>query len=198
MSLPGNEQEISALHKKADVFDVSKYWGQHDQDLGHNAYEGVGSARQLDETVGQFLARLPPETTRVTLDCPWIYIWNPSIPSDRKKPGQEDGDAVGGGEMTDEFITRAQKRLDQYKGFVENNRTKAGRISAKIKEEGRNFTGDILKLAGQLGVTEGKVSEHVLPQAPPHWSLFRCLFDTHITSGSSTQRLSTAMMCGQR
>lgn len=73
--------------------------------------------------------------------------------------------------MTDEFITRAQKRLDQYKGFVENNRTKTGRISAKIKEESRNFTGDILKLAGQLGVTEGKVSEQVLPQPHPHWSL---------------------------
>lgn len=148
--------------------------------------------------MGQFLARLPPATTRVTLNCPWIYIWNPSIPSDRKNPGQEDGDAVGGGEMTDEFITQAQKRLDQYKGFVENNRTKTGRISAKIKEEGRNFTGDILKLAGQLGVTEGKVSEHVLPQPPQHWSLSRFLFDTHITSGSSTQRLSTATTCGQR
>lgn len=158
----------------------------------------MSSARQLDETVGQFLARLPPATTRVTLNCPWIYIWNPSIPADRKKPGQEDGDAVGGGELTDEFITRAQKRFDQYKGFVENNRTKTGRISAKIKEEGRNFTDDILKLAGQLGVTEGKVSELVLQQPPPRWSLYRCLCVTNITSGLSTQRLNTAVMCGQR
>lgn len=122
------------------------------------------SARQLDETVGQFLARLPPATTRVTLNCPWIYIWNPFVPSDRKIPGQADGDAVGGGEMTDEFITRAQKRLDQYKEFVEKNRTKTGRLSAKIKEEGRKFTGDILEWAAQLGVTEGKVSGHVLPK----------------------------------
>lgn len=136
---------------------MNKYWSQRDQ--GHNAYEGVASARQLDETVGQFLARLPPATTRVTLNCPWIYIWNPSVPSDRKTPDQADGDAVGGGDMTDDFITRAQKRLDKYKVFVEENRTKAGRISAKIKEEGKKFTGDILQLAGQLGVTEGKVSE---------------------------------------
>lgn len=75
--------------------------------------------------------------------------------------------------MTDEFITRAQKRLDQYKEFVEKNRTKTGRLSAKIKEEGRQFTGDILKWAGQLGVTEGKVSDHVPPIPPPHWSLFQ-------------------------
>lgn len=108
--------------------------------------------------MGQFLARLPPATTRVTPDCPWIYIWNPSVPSDRRTPGQEDGDTVGGGGITDEFIIRAHKRLDQYEGFVGKNRTKTGRISAKIKEEGQKFTGDILKLAGQLGVTEGKVS----------------------------------------
>lgn len=139
-----------------DAFDVKKYWGMSEPI--HNGYEGVASARQLDETVGQFLARLPPATTRVTLNCPWIYTWNPSVPSDPKTPGQGDGDAVGGGEMTDDFITRAQERLDHYEEFVERNRTKTGRISAKIKVESENFTGDILKLPGQLAVTEGKVS----------------------------------------
>lgn len=156
-----------------DAYNVGKYWVQHTE--GHNAYEGVASARQLDETVGQFLARLPPATTRVTLNCPWIYIWNPLVPSDRKTLGQADGDAVGGGEMADAFIIRAQKRFDQYKDFVEKNRTKTGRISAKITKEGKEFTGDILKLAGQLGVTEGKVSHHVLPEPPPHWSPSRYL-----------------------
>lgn len=124
----------------------------------HNGYQDVASARQLNETVGQFLARLPPATTRVTLDCPWIYIWNPFVPSDRKTSGQGDDDTVGGGEMTDEFIVQAQKRLDQYEAFVEKNRTQTGKISKKIREESKEFTGDILKLAGQLGVTEGKVS----------------------------------------
>ncbi|KAL2279108.1 hypothetical protein FJTKL_13681 [Diaporthe vaccinii] len=159
----GNEQDVAALHKKADVFDVGKYWSQHSE--AHNAYEGVVSARQLNETVGQFLARLPPATTRVTLNCPWIYIWNPFVPSDRKTLGQADGDAVGGGEMTDEFITRARERLGRYKEFVEKNRTKTGRLSAKIKEEGRQFTDEILQLAGQLGVTEGK---WIIWPAPQH------------------------------
>ena len=53
--------------------------------------------------------------------------------------------------MTDEFITRAQKRLDQYKGFVENNRTKTGRISAKIKEATVQQTG-----------VKGALSRHVV------------------------------------
>lgn len=168
---------MAALQKRADSFDVSKYWSQHGQGLGHNGYEGVASARQLDETVDQFLARLPPATTRVTLDCPWIYIWNPFVPSDRKSPGQADGDAVGGHGAADIFIARAQQRLEKYEDFVEKNRTKTGRISAKIKEEAKNFTDDILRLASQSGVTEGKVSEHGLPPTSslPRWRVFRHL-----------------------
>ncbi|KAG6364049.1 hypothetical protein INS49_009152 [Diaporthe citri] len=159
--------EVMDLDNGSESDFYGKYWSQHSK--GHNGYEGVVSARQLDETVGQFLARLPPATTRVTFNCPWIYIWNPFVPSDRKAPGQADGDAVGGGEMTGEFIIRAQKRFDQYKDFVEKNRTKTGRISAKIKEEGKEFTGDVLKLAGQLGVTEGKASGHwIIWPAPEH------------------------------
>ncbi|KAH8774343.1 hypothetical protein F5883DRAFT_659023 [Diaporthe sp. PMI_573] len=104
----------------------------------YNGYEDVTSARQLNETVGQFLTRLPPATTRVKFD--WYG----------------DDDTVGGGEMTEEFIIRAQKRLDRYEGFVEKNRTPTGKISKKIREESKEFTGDILKLAGRLGVTEGK------------------------------------------
>lgn len=145
-----------------DAFDVSKYWTQHSKDFAvgatHNGYINVTSARQLDETVGQFLARLPPATTRVAPDCQWIYIWNPFVPSDRKATGQGDGDTLGGGEMTEEFITRAQKKLQQYETFVENNRTPTGKISAKIKKEAKVFTGTVLKLAGYLAVTAGKVS----------------------------------------
>lgn len=158
----GDEEEVAALQSKADAFDVSKYWTQHSRDFAvgatHNGYINVTSARQLDETVGQFLARLPPATTRVAPDCQWIYIWNPFVPSDRKATGQGDGDTLGGGEMTEEFIVRAQKKLQQYETFVENNRTPTGKISAKIKKEAKVFTGTVLKLAGYLAVTAGKVS----------------------------------------
>lgn len=162
----GDEEEAEALQSRADAFDVRGHWIKHGFDLGvaardtaaaiHNGYEDETSARQLNETVGQFLARLPPATTRVTLDCPWIYIWNPFVPSDRKTPGRGGHDTVGGGEVAEEFIVRGQKRLDQYKAFVEKNRTPTGKISARIKKESKEFTNDILRLAGRLGVTKGK------------------------------------------
>lgn len=134
----------------------------------HNGYENVASARQLDETVSQFLARLPPATTRVTPGCPWIYIWNPfAAPSDRRITPSRGGDddALGGGEMAEEFIVRGRMRLDQYRAFVDKNRTPTGKISVRIKKESREFTSDILRLAGRLGVTEGKVGVS-LPSSP--------------------------------
>lgn len=108
--------------------------------------------------------------------------------------GQGDGDTLGGGGMTEEFIIRAQKRLEKYEGFVDKNRTPTGRISAKIKEEAKVFTGDILKLAGQLGVTEGKVSMF----SPRYGVTGRLSVDTNIISGSSTHHRNTATMCGPR
>ena len=174
----GNDEEVAALQQRADGFDVNRHWMKHGFGVGidavdttkaiHNGYENVTSARQLNETVGQFITRLPPATTRVKFDCQWIYIWNPFVPSDRKTPGYGDDDTVGGGEMTEEFIIRAQKRLDRYEGFVEKNRTPTGKISKKIRDESKEFTGDILKLAGRLGVTEGKVSM-VPSQLWCHW-----------------------------
>ncbi|KAJ0106958.1 hypothetical protein J7T55_011053 [Diaporthe amygdali] len=162
----GSKEDVAHLHDRMNNFDVNEYWSRHghapDNDATdiahaiHNGYDGVASARQLTETVDQFLARLPPATTRVTLNCPWIYIWNPFVPSDRIYPVQGDGDTVGRHEATNVFSARAQKRLDVYRDFVEKNRTKTGRISAKIRVESRRFTDEVLELASQLSVTEGK------------------------------------------
>lgn len=43
----------------------------------YNMYEGDASGRQLSETVAAFLTRLPPLTTQMMVDGPWIYIGNP-------------------------------------------------------------------------------------------------------------------------
>jgi hypothetical protein len=51
-----------------------------------NAYEGIASARQLVETVGEFLARLPPATSMVSRSLPWIHIANPFVPRPESRP----------------------------------------------------------------------------------------------------------------
>ena len=68
--------------------------------------------------------------------------------------------------MTDDSITQAQKRLDQYEGFFQKYRTKTGRISAKIKEEVNNFTGD-----SELGVA-AKIS----PREEPDRHRLVCIY----------------------
>jgi hypothetical protein len=46
----------------------------------YNAYKGLPCARQLDETVEQFLRRLPPASTEKSDVVPWIRIANPYTP----------------------------------------------------------------------------------------------------------------------
>lgn len=52
----------------------------------HNPYEGRTAGRQLSETVEQFLRRLPPATTQVSHETPWIFIANPFAPRDDINP----------------------------------------------------------------------------------------------------------------
>lgn len=51
----------------------------------YNVYEGLPCARQLSETVDEFLQRLPPATTQQSILLPWIFIANPYIPNNRKQ-----------------------------------------------------------------------------------------------------------------
>ncbi|KAL8870015.1 MAG: hypothetical protein Q9174_003841 [Haloplaca sp. 1 TL-2023] len=43
----------------------------------YNPYEGRTYARQLNESVEDFLQRLPPRTTAASFECPWIFVSNP-------------------------------------------------------------------------------------------------------------------------
>lgn len=62
----------------------------------HNPYAGVPYAWQLTESVGDFLARLPPSTTAQTEDRPWIFICNPYIARGRPKAQAQNQNVRGG------------------------------------------------------------------------------------------------------
>ena len=57
--------------------------------LLHNELEGVESARQLDETVAQFLKRLPPGSS--SFIGPWIWITNPVVEGKGKSEREDQG-----------------------------------------------------------------------------------------------------------
>ncbi|KAL8673546.1 MAG: hypothetical protein Q9168_002035 [Polycauliona sp. 1 TL-2023] len=109
----GDASDRTRLEEKAANFDPTTYWDNHAQLLPvvaaaarakleaasssppadkpvYNPYEGQICGRQLNEPVKDFLKRLPPLTTTVSSQHPWIFIANPyatSRPTDRDQAG---------------------------------------------------------------------------------------------------------------
>src|SRR5438045_6428313 len=102
ISSTGDDEMKTKLEARANAFDPQVWWEQRvltleeiaissttttEREVGsararlHNPYEGLCYARQLNETVEEFLERLPPATTRQSHKIPWIFIANPHIPS---------------------------------------------------------------------------------------------------------------------
>ena len=84
----------------------------------YNPYEGRMNARQLNESVEDFLKRLPPRTTAVSPECPWIFVANPY-----RNPST-DKDVAG-------FVPAAQKLLAEL-----TQQTKEIETSMKGKAQG--------------------------------------------------------------
>ncbi|KAI9745997.1 MAG: hypothetical protein M1818_000678 [Claussenomyces sp. TS43310] len=94
-SFYGDHDITSTLESRAESMDVEGFWkekkpslmeiaeanrikrsGIHAMSL-YNPYEGSVFGRQLDESVDDFLKRLPPATNQVSDTIPWIRIANP-------------------------------------------------------------------------------------------------------------------------
>lgn len=142
----------------------------------HNPYEGkYCCAKQLNETIEGFLSRLPPATTDVGPDVPWIYVANPYIP--RQDRGGEEAPVEFGADLA-KFVEGGEKRLEMCSDFVRvlEARTAAGRggrgggrggptkamASREIAKEKAECVDDILMLAKVLKVRTGKVRQSSL------------------------------------
>lgn len=129
----------------------------------HNPYEGQVSAKQLDETMAAFLSRLPPATTDVTPDIPWIYVANPFIP--REGGGVEEAPAESGTQLST-FVEGGGERLELFGDFLrtvdEKKRGTGGRVGAamsrQVTAEREGCVNDILMLARVMKVRTGKAS----------------------------------------
>ncbi|THY60875.1 DUF1917-domain-containing protein [Aureobasidium pullulans] len=81
-------------------------------DVLYNRLEGVQGARQLNETVDEFLKRLPPKTTTTG---PWIWITCPVVKNEESKFRHAPESEESPEEMTD----RASALLSQFSGEKE-------------------------------------------------------------------------------
>ncbi|KAG8162633.1 hypothetical protein KVR01_007111 [Diaporthe batatas] len=196
----GDDDQVAALESRADDFDVRAYWRQieHYDTVHpgrrkgepsptpssaamtpaaakppklHNPYEGQVCAKQLGETMSDFLARLPPATTDVTLSIPWIYVANPFIP--REGGGVEEAPVEPGAQLST-FIEGGGERLQLFGDFLRTVDEKkraagAGRLSTAMSRqaaaEREGCVNDILMLARVMKVRTGKWMLFVEPNS---------------------------------
>lgn len=161
----GDEEIVFELKARVGNLDLNRLWQTHHDRVAHfprpqssgsitptgqlhNAYEGRPDARQLSESVDEFLARLPPATT----DCvpgssDWIFIWNPYIPREND-------------EDLDRFAQGGAERLARLSEFAETSNFVVGKsqfvISREVAKERRAAVQDLTQLAVDCGVVSGK------------------------------------------
>lgn len=102
----------------------------------YNPYQGNLAGRQLEETVDQFLKRLPPATSKVSLNLPWIFIANPFRPRPRSSSGTHDPDVDGpppdDGTNLSQFCVLGRNLLEELVDDVADiARDFSGQVSAR-------------------------------------------------------------------
>src|ERR1700712_5793341 len=96
----------------------------------HNPYDGLWSARQLTETVNEFLERLPPATTPASDVVDWIYIANPYRKAERTaRDSLKEGPAEDERDLG-EFVRRGTRYLEELM-VIKNGVEKANMKKSK-------------------------------------------------------------------
>ncbi|KZL65969.1 DNA polymerase II large subunit-like protein [Colletotrichum tofieldiae] len=167
----GDEETVAGLETRVTSFDVSRWCEENnavqvnrrvkkeplDSTKLHNPYAGVPYAWQLTETVDDFLARLPPETTEHSDRLPWIFICNPYIhrkdkceAQNQRSRGNEDEAPEEESSRLDTLVEGGMERLNILLNFKQGiNNTKKS-MAAKAREtdqEKKAAIQDILDLA---------------------------------------------------
>ncbi|KAL8752416.1 MAG: hypothetical protein Q9199_005757 [Rusavskia elegans] len=170
-SFYGDAEDRASLEEKASSFDPTTYWKNHPHLLPvvaaaarakldaasspppnkplYNPYEGMMCARQLNELVGDFLKRLPPLTTAVSSQYPWIYIANPhatSRPSDRNQAGFM--------EVAEELLEAFSEKRNETETSMAGKAK--GSVTRKLTPLRKALENDLLAAAKKKHCTSGK------------------------------------------
>lgn len=186
LTASGDETTKDELEARAAAFSAKEWWSRRKLTLMeiskynlaavkdkktpqlYNPYEGHSYARQLNETVEEFLERLPPATTPVSDLVPWIFIANPYRKIKQATPSQEDVGTEGppdeGSDQT-EFGYRGRGLLKELGGLrksvEEKNQGKAKIVISRLVNVQRDkIAKDILDTAVKCKFTSGKVCIH--------------------------------------
>ena len=115
----------------------------------NNMYEASPSGRHLSEPVSEFLSRLPPCSTPISLHGPWIYIADPRY---HDNPTSEDlaGFRQIGHRLLDEYTAKKEKVENSMAGKPK------GTITKKLTPDRKKLETDIYAAAREKGIKSGK------------------------------------------
>ncbi|KAH7382962.1 hypothetical protein BKA64DRAFT_173668 [Cadophora sp. MPI-SDFR-AT-0126] len=130
----------------------------------YNPYEGDLYARQLDESVDEFLQRLPPAMTPATEAHPWIFLANPYRKVAKNKYSEAKlADEAPPDDCANlaEFVVRGNRLLEQLTesrhDMEKKNPGKAkGTITKALNARRDEIVKVLLETAVELHVTTGK------------------------------------------
>lgn len=134
----------------------------------YNHYQGWPGGRQLEESVDAFLKRLPPATTPLSEEIPWIRVCNPYRDAPKRTQQGIAGKALNEEGPPDEesdwakFVIQGQKLLEELL-VVKNDieKQKFGQAKSTITKatnvEKNRIVKEILDTAVKLHCTSGKV-----------------------------------------
>ncbi|KAI4202545.1 MAG: hypothetical protein LQ350_002488 [Teloschistes chrysophthalmus] len=167
-SFYGDANDCALLKEQTlQSYDPASYWSRHPHSIQviaaksratveatstkplYNPYEGRICGRQLTESVEDFLQRLPPLTTRVSLEYPWLFVANPragSRPTDR----DEAGFTPAAEALLQEFIEKREAIEMQMKGKAK------GSITRKLTPLRQGLDERLWSLARETRFTSGK------------------------------------------
>jgi hypothetical protein len=164
-SFYGEEDEQDRLLSLCEEFNSKPFWKHHREDLNamlakerrnpppdlHNIYEGRFDSWQSHEAVDDFVARLPPLTTTVSI-CPWIWVANP-YPEGREY--------LGPSHVQDKFVPLGRDLLQeslQTRNSILRQNLHTGQTTRLLNQESEALKQRISKVAEKLGILSGKVS----------------------------------------
>ncbi|KAK5057574.1 hypothetical protein LTR84_011574 [Exophiala bonariae] len=116
-----------------------------------NYYEGTPTAKQLSETLDEFLDRLPPSSTPRS-QGPWIWIANP-YPPQNSQP-ESSGDLGGFKQAGFNLLESYQTHREELQ--AQNPTKPAGSITRMMKTERDKLEPAILSLAREKRILNGK------------------------------------------
>jgi hypothetical protein len=126
----------------------------------YNPFQGQTCGRQLEESLEEFLERLPPSTSVISADLPWIYCANPYVPR-RDRAECEDNAAFGPSKhfqsLCEALLRDLEEQMTRLK--IEMEGKPAQMLARAISKKRSEVVEQIHQHAIDLDVKLGKVRD---------------------------------------